>query len=256
SGRSGPPSRTPRGAWRERAASRSCRASRRWPRRVCRRPASARWSPCSRSSAGRCPAPRPTASRPGRAAAAPGARSPRPSGSSTPHRYLIGRHWKNDGCSFYLFRTPLPPSPWSRRSENVRSGLAPREAVLVDLGVERRSRDPELRRGVGLLPPAFLERPGDHLALDLFRGLPDDVLQLAAHRDADRGIEEVLRLDLVLQVVDGDESVRQRHRAADLVVELADVAGPRIVLQVPEGGLVDVPLRMAGVARDLLQEVL
>src|SRR4051812_41014342 len=133
---------------------------------------------------------------------------------------------------------------WSNRERAARSGggallgeasavfLAAVELVALDLGNETFAADAELARELRLVPAGLAQTFGEDAALDFFQdlveGLVDaDAFHVRAHRLLFDASGEVLGVDDGLFAAENDE-------ALDLVLELADVAGPLVVVEALE----------------------
>src|SRR5512140_1104601 len=123
-----------------------------------------------------------------------------------------------------LARSPGLPPHHLGRSDPQRRGF--REPVAPDLVGEPDARQAELPGGLALIPPAALERLVHEVLLEVLHlsleGPAVTALRKARRRAARRGEQRrghVLRRDVLAVAGEHDET-------PDLVLELADVAGP------------------------------
>src|SRR5262249_49839542 len=107
------------------------------------------------------------------------------------------------------------------------SELALIEAVFLDLHDEARARDAQLLGEPALVPVGAAETLADHGLLELL----ERVLELARHADAlDLRVLAMVADALAAQLGrDPGLLAREDDQALDLVLELADVARPRVV---------------------------
>src|SRR5207245_25994 len=113
------------------------------------------------------------------------------------------------------------------------------DPVARELLQEAGAREPELLRGLRLVPAAAIERVPDHVALERLDALVERPRARLARPVGARSPHpgrEVLR---------GDGPPGENHRAFDLVLELADVAGPVVRRQEPHRRTRDLDRRSA-----------
>src|SRR5205085_2270728 len=154
--------------------------------------------------------------------------------------YIVAGGALTDGELTHLTARPPAPVPRCARSggvgERARAALS-REPALIDLVEERLVADAEQARGFGAVPVDLLEHFADRLALGIDGRLARDLLERARALLAGRGEHDPrcrrrdrLRRELLAQQVLALEHDDPLHH----VLELADVAGPRVVAEQPK----------------------